>query len=895
MPGNTTHNLYDLSVLEPLLESGGLLLTPNFRLARRIKSEWDARQVQKGLDVWRPVQVHALENWLLQCWQRAVDQGLILPRVRIDALQAREMWTGVIDDDRRENGEYSLLQAGAAGEMAQQARDTLLRWRVEVNAATVRSEFQLDADCATFARWMKSFEQRLEKSSLATTADCLVDLLGSGLSVDANEIVLVDFDDVPPLHMACLEELAESVSRQSSATGQASIDVCSYPDREAELAAVAKWAFERQQHCPAETTGILLADMNADRGAVEYLLRREFDCLGDNYAALPVNFSTGITLDQAPVIRDALRILATCLDDVAMADISALLTSRFLPRCDEQQRNTVKLLQQLFDDGRQRVTATRLRQAAQSVSVGNSGAGILAGDALREVDGLRLRRLRGQPSAWVEPISQVLEAWGWPGELPLDSLEYQQVEHWYSSLESFAALDSVCGELDLAAAQALLRRHCQGQVSQPQTRDSTIQVLGPLEGAGLHFDAIWLCGLQGSRWPAPARPNPFVPVALQRRHDMPHASAEREWRYAETLMRQYRGSCELMITSYSRQIDGVPELPSPLLNGLEIDHRDEVAEVPPVWLRRQRDAVLELVEDTRGPAMGPEELEALTGGSGVLQNQASCPFRGFVRGRLAVEPLGDYFAGLSAAQRGTLLHNALFILWGEIGDSASLQAMDASNINAAIERAANSAIGELPNAVRQLVGMACLELECNRLIDLLGEWIAVERDRPAFAVTAREQGMELSLGGLELRLRVDRVDTLATGETLVIDYKSGRNSISDWLGERPAQPQLPLYGIATNVDGIAFAQVRSRDCKLHGLGELDGVPGVKSDIEKAVKRSSSAGDWNALRKEWHQNLEQLASEFVGGAAAVNPLSGACNYCRLQSLCRVNLPQKGESA
>jgi ATP-dependent helicase/nuclease subunit B len=888
VPGNTTHHLYDLSALELQLEEGSLALTPNFRLARRIKSEWDARQVEKGLEAWPPAPVQALESWLLQCWQRAADDGLLATRVRIDALQARELWTRVIDKDRRDHSDYSLLQAGSAAEMAQQARDTLLRWRVDVEAADVRSEFALDADCATFSRWLKLFQRELAGRSLATAADCLVDLLGSSFSAGVENIVLVDFDDVQPLHIACLEKLCASVRRMSSATGKSTLAVHSYPDREAELEAVAKWAFERQQSRPGETTGILLTDMNSDRASMEYLLRREFNCLGENYNALPVNFSTGISLDQAPVIRDALRVLATCGDQVSLMDVLGLVSSRFIPRRDSDQQKTVKWLQRLYQDGRQTVSTARLRQRAQTVRTGDDDAGVLLGEVLRQLDGLRLYRQRLLPSDWVEPFCQVLELWQWPGEAPLDSLEYQQVEHWYSGLESFAAMDSVCGKLDLAAALALLRRHCQGQVSQPQTRDSNIQVLGQLEGAGLHFDAIWLCGLQGSRWPAPARPNPFIPMALQRRHQMPHASAEREWLYSESLMRQYRGSCHTMIASYGRQVDGVPELPSPLLVGLEIDHRDSDSGVPRPWSARQQQAMLEIVDDASAPGIAAAELEALGGGSGILQDQASCPFRSFVRNRLSVEPLADYFAGLSAAQRGTLLHNTLFILWGEIVDSVNLQAMTSAAVNSAIEQAVNEAIGELPSALRQLVGMACLELERDRLVMLLGEWIALERDRPKFSVSARERPLELELGGLKLKLRIDRVDTLAGGETLVLDYKSGRSSISDWLGERPSQPQLPLYGIASDVDGVAFAQVKNRDCKLQGLGIMDDVPGVKSDIEKAVRRSSSAGDWGALREEWHNNLERLATEFIAGVAGVDPLPGACNYCGLQSLCRVDI-------
>lgn len=887
MPTEKSHRLYDLSPLKPLLQSGHLLLTPNYRLARRIKSEWDREQLEQNIQVWQPAPVHALEPWLQQCWQQAVAAGQLTPRVLLTAVQTKELWVRVIDRDRHDNGNYILMQTSSAAELAQQARDNLLRWCVDVSSTPVQSEFQLDLDCATFLRWKSAFEKELLKENFATLADALTDLRCADTDAHGIAVALVDFDDLPPLHQACLDKLASSLTPVSSATGTTDITARSYPDREAELAAVASWAAQYWRTDPTATLGILLVDMQADRAALEFQMRQEFDCMGENYASLPVNFSTGISLDQAPVVRDALCLLSSIGDTLPLGQVVALLRSRFTSQCDQFEDGAVKLLQQLFDDGAAEVEIGRLRHAAQQVSVGES-RGLATGDVLREVANLRLRHQRMLPSAWVEFLCQALELWGWPGPGPLDSLEYQQVESWYRVLEEFAAFDSICHEQDLNSALGLLRRCCQAQISQPQTADSNIQVLGPLEGAGLHFDAIWLCGLQGNRWPAPARPNPFLPIAIQRQRQMPHASSEREWQYAHHLLQHYRGSCQTLIASYSRQLDGVPELPSPVLAELDIDNLYPEPAFPQAWLQQIENAQLQAVEDTQAPATSASELETLSGGSGILQDQAACPFRSFARNRLSVQALGDYRTGLSAADRGTILHNALYILWGELEDSATLQAMDTPTVNTAITRAVQTAIDETPQGLRQLVGTACLELEQQRLYNLLNEWLHVERSRGSFTVVGREEPVNIELGELSLKLRVDRVDQLPDGERVVIDYKSGRTSLSDWLGERPSQPQLPLYGLATEVAAVAFAQVRTRDCKMQGIGEVGDIPGVQEDIEKAVKRNSGAQDWGELQREWAENLRRLADAFVAGDAVVDPLSNACNFCGLETLCRVQL-------
>ena len=77
-----------------------------------------------------------------------------------------------------------------------------------------------------------------------------------------------------------------------------------------------------------------------------------------------------------------------------------------------------------------------------------------------------------------------------------------------------------------------------------------------------------------------------------------------------------------------------------------------------------------------------------------------------------------------------------------------------------------------------------------------------------FSVLEQEDSHVLTLGSLSLTLRPDRIDTLADGRRLVIDYKTGAVQRKSWLGERPADPQLPLYTLLDDtVAGLAFGRV----------------------------------------------------------------------------------------
>ncbi len=879
---------FELGALEAPLAEGSLLLTPNQRLARVIKAAWDRRQAGKGLSAWKPATVQSLDNWLAEAWRSAVARGELPGRLRLSSLQAREIWLRVIARDSESNSHYSLLQTGSAADLAAAARDSLLHARLDYRTAAMRSEFQLDTDCGTFLRWLDAFDDELARAGRVTAADCLSALTELSAACTGAGVILVDLEAPTPLERACLEVLAATVSSHSTASGQAETRYLSFPDRPAELAAVADWAASAQRERPAERLGIILRDMQGDRARLEYELRRAFDCLGDNYTALPVNFSTALRLDQVPVVRDALHMLGCCQREIPLASLCSLFRSRFcLPEFALDPSMPV-LLGKLFADGREQVELSRLRfQLAGLAAAEGPDAAPLArlAQTLTSLRSRRLHALRQSPSAWADTFSGVLELWQWPGSGALDSLEYQQVESWYRLLDVYSGMDGISGEIDLDEALALLARCCRAQSSQPKTPDSPVQVLGPLEAAGLQFEQIWICGLEGSQWPEPPRPNPFVPQRLQRQHRMPHASSEQQWEYAESLWQQYLGGCRLLQASYARQLDNAPQLPSPFLQGEVIESDARRAALPLPWLKAVETASLEFFEDDMAPPV-PANEQALPGGSGVLRDQAACPFRAYASRRLGVEALGEPRAGLSPQDRGNLLHAALQALWSALGGSRELAMLDRQQREQHIESAVRAAIDAVPESLRILVGMHCLQLESRRLETLLDEWLALETGRGEFTVEANEAPCQFTLAGKQLTLRVDRVDRLEDGSRIVVDYKSSKCRVMDWSGERPKEPQLPLYGIATGAGAIAFAQVRARECKFLGVGELGGLPGISDDLPKALGSEDPELDWEGVKSRWSDSLEQLMQEFIAGEARVDPQTSACDFCGLQSLCRV---------
>jgi probable DNA repair protein len=356
-------------------------------------------------------------------------------------------------------------------------------------------------------------------------------------------------------------------------------------------------------------------------------------------------------------------------------------------------------------------------------------------------------------------------------------------------------------------------------------------------------------------------------VALQKKAGIAEASAEGSLALDRRITEGWKGAAGEVVFSYSIKDEDRELSASPLI----ADVPEGGAEAPA--FPRYRDLVfrqqsLSTQEDSRAPAV---QVRRIRGGTKVLADQAACPFRAFARWRLGAKPLETPVDGLDAAKRGVLLHALMKNLWGLLKDSAALQGA----VGPAIEQAADAAVKELGIEGR------FAELERARLARLARAWLEVEKGRAPFAVVSIEEKRDLRVAGLEFSSRIDRMDRLEGGGHALIDYKTGQVSRQGWLGERPEEPQLPIYAVhaTQDVDAVTFARLQPGKMGFSGYGREKGL----------LPKVEQAKDWNGLVRSWKNEIEALGAGFASGEARVDPkkLLQTCRKCDLQTLCRVS--------
>jgi len=136
------------------------------------------------------------------------------------------------------------------------------------------------------------------------------------------------------------------------------------------------------------------------------------------------------------------------------------------------------------------------------------------------------------------------------------------------------------------------------------------------------------------------------------------------------------------------------------------------------------------------------------------------------------------------------------------------------------------------------------------------------------------------------------MDKLEDGSRVILDYKTGRKAgVGSWIGERPDEPQLPLYTVSAGRDdvaAVAFVQLHAQDVLFKGLSRDKGVlPGIQT-LGENRSATQDWSSWQEMLEGWRLMLENLAREYLDGRADVSPKDypQTCRECDLGPLCRV---------
>ena len=866
--------------------AGDTVVTSSARAARALRRLHGEAQRGQGVEAWQSADILDWDSWLNRLWQKQVRCGNE-GRLLLTHLQEEQVWVQVV---RPSIEGRQLISVAGVAELAQEAYDLLCAYGA---LSFLRGGWTGGLDVESFRGWAQEFERICSKDALLSRGKLslvLQEAISAGRVEIARRILLTGFDRITPAQQRLIDALRErghdvAVLNVDDVSFPRSALLVDAPDSMEEIASCGLWVKQELAAVPDARVAVVVPNVAGRRAEIERIFRQILApasvAIADREMALPFEFSLGVPLAQLPMARSALLLLRWMSKPLLQAQISWLLLSGFL----YQQADELLPVADFDVNLRRQV----MRQPEQDLQSFLRSA--YPPEKLRHRL-IAARRMLAQQSLltfaqWVAVAEAILAAVHWPGAHLLQSEDFQVQARWSRLLDDLSTLAFDARKVSYVEFLEVLERQAEHTIFAPESRDAAVQIIGPLEAAGLTFDAMWFLGADDTNWPAVGRPHPFLTRGLQQTHTMPHADSTADWRLAQQVTLRLQRSAANCVFSYAVQNDAGVCRPSTLVaTGLQSMSADALQIAIGAGKYPGDDGLIPLDMDEEPAAVVPWPVEQDAGGAEILRRQAACPFQSFATRRLAARPMDATDWGLEARERGTVIHIILNDLWSELRTrDALLAARGEARLHEAVERHVKAVLEKFRTRTQEHSwSQAYLDAEEERIVSLIEEWLEYEAGRSDFTVEAGEEKLSATVGELKLKVRVDRIDAVEGGR-VIIDYKTGQLAGISWDGPRPDEPQLPLYagyGQIENLRGVLLARVREEQTRF--IGRVEEARLILSRDSKLAKPPYNAG----MLLGWQKVLSVLGQQFLNGEAQVDPKQypKTCRYCDLPGLCRI---------
>lgn len=853
-------NKYDNYQIDPTC----LVITPTQKLAFHL-NQLHRRDCWRNLSkVFGPSpKIIYLSTWLQSLWMENRSD----PRIILTDTLEYFIWEHILREEYGDSQRHFIPAL-------QQAWKIINQHQLPINFNdNIRS-----IDNFTFSKVAKNFISYCHKHHFLTQAELLTAVAKASNKqqiVFPKKIQFIGFETIHPQ----FEQLLKTLTAQGSEyffinpnCQYSKNKVIEHPETFAEIFAAANWCKANYLEHPDALVGFVVPNLEQLRSQIKSIFSQVFS------NPQLWHLSLGQPLIEVPICKAIFTALEPG-DPDDWNKLSALLLSPYYKISAADSTETDRSLTMSL--AQRSLLATKILKAKTEFNIGNgkkslAQIGNLFGIHLTTAfdSSLKNDETKKPYQEWAKQFSQILADLGWPGEIAVDSHEYQALEHCRILFQQFGALSNFYGKTTYQEALQKLRCLAENTLFQSENAAAPISILGVLEATGINFDYLWIMGMDNQSWPTAPRPNPFIPYQIHKQFNLPHSSAINELETCENLTQRLLHSAREIIFSYSQITDGGEEGKcSPLL--LDLPSTSPIAAVAKYPWQGKIEVEQNRCEIISDHAVIPiDPNTTISGGSNLLELQSLCPFRAFAELRLSAKPIFAPVASLHKIERGKLLHRALELFWQEVKTHAQLIKLFSEG------EIATTLAQCIDNAMIDFNGPQVLQrLERICLTQLLEKWLQYETSRDPFTVVATEKSASLKIKNLALYLRLDRIDQLDNGQYIIIDYKTGKTlpGIAEWFNNRPSGLQLPIYCLtADNIGGIAYVKINS----LKYMMKLITI----EDIQQFRPEISS---WSALNSYWGTTVAKLAEDYLNGIASIDPIDDdTCKNCQLKILCRV---------
>ncbi|MBT6328124.1 MAG: hypothetical protein HOJ28_06100 [Candidatus Thioglobus sp.] len=703
-----------------------------------------------------------------------------------------------------------------------------------------------------FSAWMMDYQKTKLKHKLIDINDLSMLIIDS--ATKHIKPYVCGFKTLTPEQSQLLNAIGYQTLNVNQSTGNHTNKI--FKTTEDEIKSAAEWAKELHASNPSKQIVIVSPKLNELHYRFKSIFDQVFFNTLNETGKKSYNISLGLPLDKYPLIQHLLSILELSnqlqKNRIKATTFNAVITSPYIVSAQNEQSARALLVNKVLSLSK---TNFKLWEVKDSLS----NCPILE-QTLRVISDGQISHQQSHDQ-WLLSFNQRLQSWGFATDRVLNSSEYQLFNKYQQTSLGLNLLSQY--EKSVSADQALeaLKNWLSQVMFQAQSAKTPIQILGSLEAEGLYFDAAWVLGMTNDFLPASLNSPRFIPFDIATKHQIPRSNYDLITQDAKDTMTNLTALSNQVIFSYAQTHNESEQQGSPLIEFNNV--------VEPTIQNKTAHVATEFTNDSTAPKVSNKDV---SGGVSILKNQMACAFKGFTH-RLNIRRSDAPHIGFNRIEQGEIIHNVLEEIYQKISCREQLLSCNDQDLKAIIKSKVDQ---ELTNYSKSNF----IEVERNRLLELVNQFILSEKQRDEFRVLSTEQESKVDIAGLAFDVRLDRIDEMENGDQIIFDYKIGKTSVSNWCGDIIKEPQLPIYTLSNKTQGICFIELASDKISYKGLSR------DKDSLPKQSNKKTTCAAWDEQLEIWQQKLNKTSLNFQQGQAQVLPSKNACEYCEYDSLCRI---------
>jgi len=406
-------------------------------------------------------------------------------------------------------------------------------------------------------------------------------------------------------------------------------------------------------------------------------------------------------------------------------------------------------------------------------------------------------------------------------------------------------------------------------VRRPERPSAQLQIYGPLESRLTQADRVIIGGLIEGVWPPAPRIDPWLSRPM--RHQLGLDLPERRIGLSAHDFAQLLGTPDVIL-SHSAKAGGAPAVASRFLHRLEAvagaDNWTAAAARGATYMRYaevldQPSRVMPIPQPAPKPPLAARPLRLSVT---AIEDWLRDPYTIYARHILRLDPLDPVDMPLSAADRGSAIHEAI----GEFTQTyAELLPADPARVLRQIGEKHFAPLMEQPEA------RARWWPRFQRIAAWFAAWEAVRRGNVDELLAEIRGEIVIPLSGdrsFVLSARADRIERRSDGTFAILDYKTGQPPTGKQV-RMGLSPQLTLEAAILREGGFAGIDAGSL------VGQLTYVrlsgnnpPGDERVLELKINKGDEPQPPDAAAREARDKLEALIRSFEDEAQAYTSLN-----------------------